>query len=143
MWKKLDFIAEDSWKQYKELWCGRNETENGKIEDYHNDVVDPITLDELQALKNSKNRKACSLDGIDVKMLKYGGHLFELRFLHLINECWKKCDIPSAWHTAKVISLFKKKGERTKCENYRGISLLNSAYKVYSRIINQQLKTMY
>jgi sorting nexin-29 len=104
--------------------------------------VDPITLGELQALKNSKNRKACCLDGIEVKMLKYGGSLFELRFPHVINECWKKCDMPSAWHTAKVISLFKKKGERTNCENYREISLLNSAYKVYSRIINQQLKTI-
>ena len=61
--------------------------------------------------------------------------------LHLFNMCWTSYEIPAEWKSAKVISLFKK-GERNKTENYRGISLLNAAYKLYSRIINERLRTI-
>lgn len=60
-----------------------------------------------------------------MEMLEYGRPFFELQFLYLIDECWKKYYIPSAWHTAEVLSLFRMKGERTKCENFRGIGLDN------------------
>jgi hypothetical protein len=49
---------------------------------------------------------------------------------------WKTCATPKDWLKAKVISLFKK-GNR----NISGISLLDSAYKLYARILNQRLKT--
>lgn len=136
---RLNVIEDEEWKRhYQELWCQAeaNRDEGSDI----SACVDMITLDELQqALRDSKNRKASGLDKINMELLKHGGPLFELRFLHLINECWRANDVPSAWNKAEVISLFKK-GDRHRCDNYRGISLLNSAYKVYSRIINNRLK---
>ena len=38
------------------------------------------------------------------------------------------------WGQARVKCLFKK-GKRDDCSNYRGISLLNSGYKIYTKII--------
>ena len=35
-----------------------------------------------------------------------------------------------------------KKGKRDDCSNYRGISLLNSGYKIYAKIITQRFKTI-
>lgn len=136
---KLNIIADETWKKhYEKLWCNPNIVTEEDASEYY--TVDAITLIELrQALKETKNRKACGPDGLNSELLKYGGFLFELRFLHLLNECWKTCEIPSAWQTAEVISLFKK-GDRNNCENYRGISLLNSASKIYSRIINNRIK---
>jgi hypothetical protein len=36
-----------------------------------------------------------------------------------------------------------KKGHIKVCENYRGINLLNSGYKIYSNIINNKFYTYY
>jgi hypothetical protein len=76
-----------------------------------------------------------------MELIKYGGLVLEFRLLHLINECWHKHQIPLDCSTAEVISLFKK-GDRNKCADYQGISLLNSAYKVHSKIINERVKSI-
>ena len=88
------------------------------------------------------NRKATGLDNVNSEMIKYGGLFLHLRMLHLFNICWTSYEIPAEWKSAKVISLFKK-GEGNKTENYRGISLLNAAYKLYSRISNERLRTIF
>jgi hypothetical protein len=38
-----------------------------------------------------------------------------------------------------VVSPMHKKGSRNDCSNYRGISLLNSCYKIYSKILNNRI----
>jgi hypothetical protein len=136
---KLDIIQEKEWiEHYKNLWYDpqlEQET-NEKYECYNFDLV---TINELEkVLKKSKGRKAPGPDGISTELIKYGGTLLKLRFLHLLNLCWKLCKIPKEWTKAKVISLFKK-GNRRHCNNYRGISLLNAGYKIYTKIINKRL----
>jgi len=49
--------------------------------------------------------------------------------------------IPEEWGQARVKSLFQK-GKRDNSSNYRGISLLNSGYKIYAKIITQRFKTI-
>jgi hypothetical protein len=61
--------------------------------------------------------------------------------LKLINKCWRERSIPEEWGQARVKSLLKK-GKRDDYTNYRGISLLNSGYKIYAKIITQRLKTI-
>jgi hypothetical protein len=46
--------------------------------------------------------------------------------------------MPQQWRNA-IICLIQKKGDRTNCENYRGISLLDVTYKVLTRIIRNRL----
>ncbi len=53
--------------------------------------------------------------------------------------CWRNKQTPKEWQKAKVISLYKK-GNRGDPDNYRGISLLDTTYKIYARIINERLK---
>jgi hypothetical protein len=42
-------------------------------------------------------------------------------------------EIPEEWKNSIVIPTYKK-SDKPKVENYRGISLLNVCYKMYSRI---------
>jgi sorting nexin-29 len=59
----------------------------------------------------------------------------------MINECWPTYKVVESWKIAEAISLFKK-CHRRECKNYRGISLLNTVYKMYSRIVNKRLGTI-
>ena len=43
--------------------------------------------------------------------------------------------VPEDWRSAVIVPLYKGKGERTECKNYRGISLLIVFGKIYARIL--------
>jgi sorting nexin-29 len=47
--------------------------------------------------------------------------------------------IPKQWEQGLICPIYKK-GDRLMCENYHGISLLNTAYKVFSNILFQRLQ---
>ena len=53
-------------------------------------------------------------------------------------ECWKSGKVPQAWKDAVLIPIFKK-GDKTQCDNYRGISLLNHGGKILAKIIANRL----
>ena len=64
--------------------------------------------------------------------------VFLHKFFNFLKVCWIYGDIPEEWRTAIVIPIYKK-GDRNKPVNYRGISLVNTGYKIYSKIIAKRL----
>ena len=57
------------------------------------------------------------------------------------NVCWIYGDVPEEWRTAIVIPIHRK-GDRNNPDNYRGISVLNTGGKIYSKIIAKRLTTI-
>ena len=47
--------------------------------------------------------------------------------------------MPDDWKTAIIVPLYKK-GEINDAKNYRGISLLSTAYKIYTEVIRNRLE---
>jgi sorting nexin-29 len=72
-------------------------------------------------------------------MIKYASNDVKIRFLNPLNNCWQSKYIPENWKEVQIIPIFGK-GDRLKCENYRGISLLNEGYKIYAKIITARLQ---
>jgi hypothetical protein len=75
-------------------------------------------------------------------LFKYAGKLFDRRFLKFLNTVWYEGTIPESWQKATVIPIHKK-GDIKNQENYRGVSLLNSGYKIYASIIKSKLTEYY
>lgn len=59
--------------------------------------------------------------------------------LHLFNTSWDTEKIPDEWIDTLITILFKK-GDRSQCGNYRGISLLSVVGKVFAGMSLQHLK---
>ncbi len=47
--------------------------------------------------------------------------------------------MPEDWRKAIIVPLYKGKGNREECNNYRGISLLIVPGKIYRRILNERM----
>jgi hypothetical protein len=50
-----------------------------------------------------------------------------------INSVWNKEELPDQWKESIIVPIHKK-GDKTDCNNYRGISLLSTSYKILSNI---------
>ena len=104
------------------------------------ELSDPPTLQEVTGfISNLKNNKSPGTDGIPAELQKYGGSTLSTRLHELIRELWQAEDVQQQWKDARIISIYKKKGDRATCGNNRRISLLAVAGKVLSRIIFARL----
>ena len=56
------------------------------------------------------------------------------RIYELVRQTWEEERIPEEWKKTIIVSIHKR-GDRERCENYRGIALGNAAYKILSNII--------
>ena len=56
----------------------------------------------------------------------------------LITFIWKKEKLPEEWKES-IIAPVHKKGDKTDCNNYRGISLLPTTYNILSNILLSRL----
>ena len=50
-----------------------------------------------------------------------------------LKKIWQEEVVPADWHKAVVVPMFKK-GDKSVCDNWRGISLLSVAGKVFTHI---------
>ena len=53
----------------------------------------------------------------------------------LFTNCWEKGTLPQDLRDAVFVSLYKTKGEKSDCSNYRGITLLSLAGKILARVL--------
>lgn len=136
---QLNLIPEETWLQYyQDLWTEKEETEE-EILTQIDENVDPITFDELIiALNNFKNKKSPGTDNINSELIKYASLPLKYRLLDLMNICWKYGHIPEEWRVGKICPIYKK-GDKKNCSNYRGISILNTCYKIYASILKARL----
>lgn len=145
----------DRWKQYyqdilegeeineEETEIGGENAANsveGNGNTQNEEERDSIQLEEVKkAIRKLKNGKAAGVDGLKAELLKYMGE-DGMKLLHrIISEVWETLKVPKDWQTSVIIPIFKK-GNQRECSNYRGISLLCTASKVYEMILEGRLR---
>ena len=143
--KICESIKMEEWKNYfQELLHGspqapkiKNVQRNCKEEDVkvtHEDVMGQI--------KKLKKGKSAGSDEIKNECWIYGGEKLSEKLTELIQKVWKGEGVPDVWKLAMIYPIFKK-GEDTNTRNYRGISLLNTGYKIYTNILIEKLNIKY
>src|SRR5678816_1578033 len=87
-----------------------------------------------------KKGKSAGMDGVRMEMLKNGGIGVEEWLYRLYNICWRSGEVPQDWEDGCLVPLYKGKGDRMECGNYRGICLLSVVGKVYGRILIERVR---
>lgn len=89
----------------------------------------------LQAIDGLKNNKRPGPDSLPSEILKKGGYLLHRRLHQMILATWATETVPQEWKDANIITIYKKKSDKSICGNSRGISLLAAVGKVLARIV--------
>lgn len=131
-----------------EVWAQHFEKLLKTEDDEQNGLLFESTIDQIptepsreeieEVTRNLANNKSPGENGISAELLKEGGPTVMKFITNIIQEVWKQEKMPNCWNDAIICPIFKK-GDKTLCSNYRGISLLDVTYKVLSKIIRTRL----
>lgn len=132
----------DRWKSYfEELLNVENGREPLKEAAPVEGPESEITRREIElAIRQMKNNKAPGPSGISAEMLKALGQ-DGLDWLHaILNNFWKNEKLPGDLKESEIVTIYKQKGDALDCGNYRGIKLLETALKVYERVVERRIR---
>jgi len=103
--------------------------------------IDPPSLEETRkAIQGMKNNKAAGLDcAITSEALQGGGDVMATVIHKFCVEVFTTLTPPEQWITNVIIPL-PKKGDLTLMTNYRGITLMSIAAKVYNKILLARIR---
>ena len=96
-----------------------------------------LPIDEETTIKiidGIKAKNSEGVDGLSVKLLKAIKYETSKAITHIINQSLHTGIFPDKLKLAKVIPVFKK-GDKTKLDNYRPISILQVISKIFERTI--------
>ena len=120
------------------------EIEKARQRPVRHQLAEVPTMDELtDAIGKLKNGKAGGASGILPEMVKAAcceDDFLEL-LLDLVQATWKEGEVPKDWSDALLVPI-PKKGDLGKCDNWRGIALLDTVGKVAARIIQERLQAL-
>lgn len=101
----------------------------------------PKFTEILSAVRSLKNKKSPGPDGLPGEILKKGGYLLLRQLYHLICKIWQSETLPQEWKDSNIVTIYKRKGDRSSCGNSRGISLLSTAGKILAKLMLLRLTT--
>jgi len=144
--EKGDLVADSPsivarWKKYfSQLFNMHGVKDVGRAEIHIAEppVPEPSAAEVELAIDKLKSHKSPGIDKIPAKLIKARGRTICLEIYKLITSIWKKEKLPEEWKESIILPIHKK-GDKTDCNNYRGISLLPTTYKILSIILLSRL----
>ena len=115
-----------------EILCARNDLPINCDTPSHREIVD--------AVKQLNQGKAAGPDLIPPEALKVDVNTTAAILCPLFAKVWTSGEFPVDWKEGHLVKI-PKKGDLSKCENYRGITLLSIPGKVFNRVLLNRIKT--
>jgi hypothetical protein len=101
-------------------------------------VPEPSSSEVWVAIGKLKRCKSPGADQIPAELIQAGGGTLRSEIYKLIKLIWNKEELPHQWKESIVVPIHKK-GDKTVCGNYRGISLPSTSNKILSNILLARL----
>jgi hypothetical protein len=101
-------------------------------------VPEPSAYEVEVVIGKLKSYKSLGVHQIPAELIQAGGETLLSGFHKLIKFIWNKEEFHHQWKKSIVVPIHKK-GDKTYCSNYRGISLLSTSYKILSIILLRRL----
>ena len=113
-----------------------------KDEETLTELSNPLSKLELRvALKQCKLDKAAGIDKLNSNITKIGNEVTVEWIKVLADKIWETESIPRDWKTQVIVPLLKT-GQKSLCNNYRGISLLCVVSKVFTKALSKRIQKL-
>ena len=104
--------------------------------------IPPTRAEITKAIGQMNSDRASGKDGIPAEVYQAAGPGAIEAFQTIIQRIWEQEKMPEDFRDALIVALYKNKGSKADCSNYRGISLLSIAGKIFARVILNRLVTL-
>ena len=130
------------WKEHMEkLMNVENEWSDSIDDSKVEGAVRRIEVEEVQcAMNRMKIGKASGPAGVALEMFKAGGDKCLKSLTNIFNDILFKNKLPEEWMLSSLVPIFKGKGDPLNPNSYRGIKLLEHAFKLYEKILDGRLR---
>ena len=137
-------IIKERWRDYfreqyileetiEELTEGRETA----VEEEEGERMKDISVEEVkETIRNLKKKKAAGQDQIPNEAWIHGEKQLAEELTTALNEIWSRGEVPKEWKTGLIKPIYKK-GDKKEVGNYRGITLMDTGYKIYAEIIRK------
>nr|VZI43233.1 unnamed protein product [Spirometra erinaceieuropaei] len=99
----------------------------------------PSLQETIRAVQQLSSGEIPGSDAIPAEVYKHGGPQLIDHLTALFQEMRRQGEVPQDFKDATIVHLYKRKGNRQVCDNYRGISLLKIVGKIFARILLNRL----
>nr|VZH99591.1 unnamed protein product [Spirometra erinaceieuropaei] len=104
-------------------------------------AIPPSEEEVDDAIRKLRNNKEPGDDGIHAEIFKSCVHTLAPWLHEVIERAWRDEVVPDDWGLG-ILAPILKKGDKTRCENYRGISLINVAAKIFAFVLLRRFQTV-
>ena len=87
--------------------------------------------DVVSAVKRNKTGKAPGCGIIPNEVYKAGEHEMVRILTAIFSQAYREGCVPTELGQAEICPIYKQKGDFLRCENYRAVSLMSHACKLY------------
>nr|VZI15297.1 unnamed protein product [Spirometra erinaceieuropaei] len=94
------------------------------------------------AIRKLRNNKAPGEDGIPAEIFKSCVDTLAPWLHGVIERAWRDEVVPDDWGLGILVPILKK-GDKTRCENYRGISLVDVATKIFAIVLLRRFQAVH
>lgn len=102
---------------------------------------DSVLVEKVQKALKMKGSQAAGMDRCYSECMKRDGVCIVKWLVRMLNVCCVTSMVLKDWVSDCTVPLYKEKGDKQECSNYRGISLPSPVEKVYGKVLINRIRS--